>query len=157
MPEFVLEIVHADMGIYGDGEEASLLLAQALIAGEDISTLPNIVYQHGERWSAIHGSMLTSTAFQKPRRRLFNNRKYEQTGAMVGIETKRGCAEACIFCADPVAKGRKARVRPPALVVQELQELAEQGISWLHIVRQRVQPAYNACQRDMPGHYPVTG
>ena len=133
MPEIVLEIVRADMGIYGDGEEATLLLAQSLIAGEDISTLPNIVYQHGDKMVRNPRVDVDLDHFPQAHRRLFNNRKYEQVGAMVGIETKRGCSEACIFCADPVAKGKKVRMRPPAIVVQEIQDLAEQGISWLHL------------------------
>jgi radical SAM superfamily enzyme YgiQ (UPF0313 family) len=68
-----------------------------------------------------------------PRRRIFDNRRYEQFGAMVGIETKRGCSQGCIYCADPVAKGRRVRLRPPEVVVQEFLELADQGISWLHL------------------------
>jgi len=133
MPEFVLEVVRADMGIYGDGEEATLLLAKSLISDEDISTLPNTVYQYGEKMVRNPRVNVDLDHFPQSRRRLFNNRKYEQIGAMVGVETKRGCSEACIFCADPVAKGKKVRMRPPAIVVQELQDLAEQGISWLHL------------------------
>ncbi|MFH0768141.1 MAG: radical SAM protein, partial [Chloroflexota bacterium] len=68
-----------------------------------------------------------------PRRRIFNNKKYEQFGAIVGLETKRGCSQKCIYCADPVAKGTRMRLRPPEMVVKELQDLLEQGVSWLHL------------------------
>lgn len=132
MPDLVLEMVHADVGIHGDGEGATLLLARALIAGEDISTLPNIAYRHGKKMVRNPRIDVDLDHFPQAHRRLFNNRKYEQMGAMVGVETKRGCSEACIFCADPVAKGKKVRVRSPSIVAQELQDLAEQGISWLH-------------------------
>ncbi|UCH50800.1 MAG: radical SAM protein [Chloroflexota bacterium] len=133
MPEAVLEVVRADMGIYGDGEEATLLLAQSLAAGEDISTLPNITYRRKEKIVRNPRVDVNLKQFPRAHRRLFNNRKYEQLGAMVGVETKRGCSEACIFCADPVAKGKKMRLRPPDIVVQELQSLTEQDISWLHL------------------------
>ena len=133
MPEAVLEIVDADIGIHGDGEEATLLLAQSLAAGKDISTLPNIVYRREEKIIRNPKADVDLDRFPQARRRLFDNRKYEQVGAMVGVETKRGCSEACIFCADPVAKGKKVRVRPPGIVAQELQSLAAQGISWLHL------------------------
>jgi len=132
MPDAVLETVHADVGIHGDGEEVTLLLAQSLMAGEDISTLPNIAYRRGEKIVRNARVDVDLDRFPQAHRRLFDNRKYEQMGAMVGVETKRGCSEACIFCADPVAKGKKVRMRPPAIVAQELHHLAEQGISWLH-------------------------
>jgi radical SAM superfamily enzyme YgiQ (UPF0313 family) len=132
MPDAVLEYVHADVGIYGDGEEAALLLAQSLIAGEDIWDIPNIAYWRGNKIVRNTRVDVDLNRFPQPRRRLLDNRKYEQMGAMVGVETKRGCSETCIFCADPVAKGKKMRMRPPAIIAQELHDLAEQGISWLH-------------------------
>jgi radical SAM superfamily enzyme YgiQ (UPF0313 family) len=132
MPEAVLKSVPADMGIYGDGEEAALLLAQSLIAGENISSLPNIAYQQNDNIVRNPRIDVDLDRFPQPRRRLFDNPRYERIGAMVGVETKRGCSEPCIFCADPVAKGKKARLRPPAIVIQELRDLVQQGISWLH-------------------------
>ena len=68
-----------------------------------------------------------------PRRRLFDNRRYEQLGAMVGVETKRGCAQKCICCADPVAKGRTVRLRPPEMVIKEFKDLVAQGVSWIYL------------------------
>jgi len=132
MPTAILEAVHADAGIYGDGEEATLLMARSLIAGENISALPNIVYRHDGKIIRNPRVDVNLRRYPKPRRRLFDNLRYEKMGAMVGIETKRGCSEACIFCADPIAKGEKSRLRPPAIVIQELHDLVEQGISWLH-------------------------
>ncbi len=54
------------------------------------------------------------------------------TGGMVGFETKRGCDRRCIYCADPIAKGKNVRVRPPKSVVDELEKLLEQGIDHIH-------------------------
>ena len=54
-------------------------------------------------------------------------------GAMVGIETKRGCSQGCIFCADPIAKGKRIRLRPPDIVAQEFADLVDQGVSWFHL------------------------
>lgn len=133
MPDIVLKVTGADAGIEGDGEETALLLAQSLITGEDISHLPNLVYWHGKDIIRNPRVEVNLHHLPIPRRRLFNNRKYEQMGAMVGVETKRGCSEQCIFCADPVAKGKKVRIRPPTMVVQELHDLLEQNISWLHL------------------------
>ncbi|MFC1904190.1 B12-binding domain-containing radical SAM protein [Chloroflexota bacterium] len=133
MPEATLRFTQADAGIAGDGEEAVLALTKCLVNSEDIYHLPNLVYLH--RGNMVRNPMVNVDLQQLPvpRRQLFNNRKYEQLGAMVGIETKRGCLQQCIFCADPVAKGRSIRLRPPAKVVQEFQALVTQGVSWFHL------------------------
>jgi len=51
---------------------------------------------------------------------------------MVGIETKRGCDQKCIYCADPLAKGRKCRLRPPKTVVDEIEALLAKGVDYFH-------------------------
>jgi radical SAM superfamily enzyme YgiQ (UPF0313 family) len=133
MPEAVLSFTRADAGIYGDGEEVASALAKSLAKGEDISQLPNMVYWHRE--NIIRNPRVDADLHRLPlpRRRLFDNRRYEQSGAMVGVETKRGCTQKCIFCADPVAKGRTIRLRPPEMVIAELQDLVSQGVSWFHL------------------------
>jgi radical SAM superfamily enzyme YgiQ (UPF0313 family) len=133
MPAAILEIVNADIGIYGDGEEAALLLAKSLITRSDVLAIPNLVYRRDGKMVRNKRADVDLKYLPPPRRRVFDNRKYEQMGSMVGVETKRGCAGGCIFCADPVAKGKKVRLRPPTIVAQELNDLVEQGISWLHL------------------------
>ena len=51
---------------------------------------------------------------------------------MGNVETKRGCPGRCIYCADPVAKGRCVRCRPPAEVADEIEALLAQGVGVLH-------------------------
>ena len=133
MPEAVLRLTRADAGIAGDGEEAAVALAKCLTKGEDISQLPNIVYWYKKKIIFNHRIDVNLKQLPRPRRRLFDNKRYEETGAMVGIETKRGCSQQCIFCADPVVKGRHIRVRPPVMVTQEFQDLIAQGASWFHL------------------------
>ena len=52
---------------------------------------------------------------------------------MGSVETKRGCEQQCIYCADPLAKGRKYRLRPPSLVADEIEGLLAQGVDNLHL------------------------
>ena len=108
-------------------------LASSLTRGEDFRHLPNVVYWHNGDVIRNPRVDIDLRHLPLPRRRVFDNKRYEQFGAMVGIETKRGCSQKCIFCADPVAKGTRIRLRPPEVVVQELQDLLEQGVSWLHL------------------------
>jgi radical SAM superfamily enzyme YgiQ (UPF0313 family) len=133
MPEAVLKFTAADAGVAGDGEEIAVALARRLLNGEDMAGLPNLVYWHEGNIVSNKREDADLQQLPLPRRRLFNNKKYEELGAMVGVETKRGCSQSCIFCADPVAKGSYIRLRPPAMVVKEFQDLFAQGVSWFHL------------------------
>jgi radical SAM superfamily enzyme YgiQ (UPF0313 family) len=133
MPETVLKVTEADAGVAGDGEEIAVALASRLMNDEDIDDLPNLVYWRNGIVVSNKREYVELEQLPLPRRRLFDNKKYEEQGAMVGIETKRGCTQSCVFCADPVAKGSHIRLRPPSTVVKEFQDLSAQGISWFHL------------------------
>lgn len=133
MPEVILRLTEAHVGIAGDGEEATVALARRLMNNEEVSNLPNLVYWRGGDIICNGRADVDLTSLPVPRRRLFDNKKYEEVGAMVGIETKRGCSQHCIFCADPVAKGSTIRLRPPVTVVEEFRDLLSQGVKWFHL------------------------
>jgi radical SAM superfamily enzyme YgiQ (UPF0313 family) len=133
MPETTLRLTQANAGIAGDGEEVVPALAKCLMNGEDIFHLPNLVYWNKGNVVCNPRVDVDLQHLPVPRRRLFDNEKYQQLGAMVGIETKRGCSQQCIFCADPLAKGSSIRLRPPTTVVEEFQDLLAQGVSWFHL------------------------
>ena len=133
MPELVIRMTKADFGVAGDGEEAMLALVRCLMNDEDISDLPNLVYWRDGAVIRNPRVDIDLSRLPIPRRRLFDNRRYEELGAMVGIETKRGCSQHCIFCADPVAKGSRVRLRSPFVVVEEFKDLIAQGVSWFHL------------------------
>lgn len=132
-PEDVLRYAGADLGIYGEGEEAAVLLSRALEAGDSLEDVPNLVrrrdgaiVRHARRDADLSRAPL-------PRRRFVDNPRYQAEGAMVGLETKRGCPKPCTFCADPVAKGSYSRLRPPRFVADEVEDLAAQGVAWYHL------------------------
>jgi radical SAM superfamily enzyme YgiQ (UPF0313 family) len=62
-----------------------------------------------------------------------DNRAYFKLGGQAGLETKRGCNRKCIYCADPLAKGPKLRLRAPSEVADEAQSLLDKGIDVLHL------------------------
>jgi len=133
MPAAILELAGADLGIVGDGEQTLVDLVRRIHDKREYLDLPNLIYRH-------RGKIVTNKRIDGqieeipvPRRRLIDNKRYQDLGAMVGIETKRGCGQQCIYCADPVAKGKNMRLRPPQLVIEELKDLLAQGVSWLHL------------------------
>jgi len=132
MPEAVLRLTGADAGIYGDGEETLPALVKCLMDGKNITHLPNLVYREGESIMRNHRVNADLSRIPPRHRNLVNNRDYEKQGAMVGIETTRGCPNHCIYCADPVAKGNTVRLRSPSAIAEEFRNLLSQGVSWFH-------------------------
>ena len=133
LPEDTLRLTEAHFGVAGDGEEAIVGIARCLINNEEFSDLPNLVYLYEGNITRSRKAYVNLASLSAPRRQLFDNKKYEALGAMVGIETKRGCPRHCIFCADPVAKGSTIRLRLPGTLVQEFKNLITQGVTWFHL------------------------
>lgn len=122
----------ADFGIRGDGEEALVALASELRQARRFASVPGLLWRSNgvvhenppawpERWS-------TSTG-----RDAVDNAAYFRLGGQIGLETRRGCPRGCLYCADPLAKGRRSRLRDPAETSDEIESLAAQGVDVLHL------------------------
>ena len=131
-PEAVLSYCEVDLGIRGEGEQALPLLAKRLGEGGPLEGIPGLVFKEGRNfrrnrmhWFALQDADLSS-------RTALDHGRYLREGGMVGFESKRGCDQGCIFCADPIAKGKKVRLRDPAQVAEELARLYGKGIDHFH-------------------------
>ena len=132
MPEEILSLCKADAGLWGDGELGLLHLAESIEGKRPRHDVTNLIWRHENGWH-YNGSSSSPLKDLPPMSRSWvDNRRYFHEGGQAGIETKRGCSGHCIYCADPVAKGREIRMRPPAAVVDEIERLFEQGIDHLH-------------------------
>lgn len=132
-PEAMLETTCADYGIAGDGEVALAELAGCVAAHDDPGKVPGLVWRDGgasRRNSPWTGDV---SALPERKRSLVDNGRYLREGGQCGLETKRGCDRGCIYCADPVAKGRRVRPRSPAQVADEFETLAAQGVDYVHL------------------------
>ena len=133
MPEAILDYCGLDLGIWGEGEYALPLLVERIPAGEDYSDVPGLVYRSKD------GSHLTPPLYTDleaaptPRRTFVDNRRYFAEGGMGGIESKRGCPKRCTYCADPLGKSGRTRLRTPASVADEVEALLDMGIDHLHL------------------------
>ncbi|MEW6034422.1 MAG: radical SAM protein [Chloroflexota bacterium] len=132
-PEELVALTGADFGIYREAEEAAVLLGRTLASGGDVERIPNLVYRQDGLVRKVQCSEVDLRRLPLPRRRLVDNPRYQREGAMVGLETKRGCPNRCIYCADPIAKGSRTRLRPPEVVAREMEDLLDQGVSWYHM------------------------
>jgi len=122
----------ADFGIRGDGEQAMVALAKELRNGRRFMSVPGLLWRENgdvhenpaawpERWSAPSG------------RDAVDNAAYFRLGGQMGVETRRGCPRGCLYCADPLAKGPRSRLRDPAETADEIESLAAQGVDVLHL------------------------
>lgn len=132
MPVPLLVEIGADFGLAGEGEESLPRLVEALARGEDPRSLPGLVYRAdgGVHCNPLQFAPLAELPLSP--RAFLDNLRYWREGGQGGFETKRGCAGSCIYCADPVAKGRQVRLRNPRDVAQEIVNLAAQGVFHLH-------------------------
>jgi len=133
MPEGVLSYVGVDLGICGDGEWTLPLVLAKMRRGDDVRDIPGVVHRTNGRVQRNAPVFRTLDRLPLPARGLVDNHRYFREGAMGGVETKRGCGRECIYCADPLAKGKRVRVRPPSTGAEEMETLLAQGIDHVHL------------------------
>ena len=143
-PKALLQYLGADFGIYGDGELALVQILELVSADKEINAgkLTGVLTPDSK---TFHRAELAPDNFPRTRK-LIDNYLYFQVGGQVGIETKRGCDGKCIYCADPLAKGRKIRMRNPIAVAEEIAELVSYGITAFHICDSEFNRPYFHCQ-----------
>ncbi|MEW6770802.1 MAG: radical SAM protein [Bacillota bacterium] len=132
MPERVLEVCEADVGVWGDGEFVLAELASRIERKQEWLDLPGLIRRHDGRWCRNPASTPPLNTLPPMSRNWVDNRRYFREGGQAGVETKRGCPYHCIYCADPMAKGRTIRPRPPKAVVDELERLLDKGVDHIH-------------------------
>lgn len=132
-PAAILKASKADYGIVGDGEISFSLIASRLEHGEYPSDIPGLVYRQAEGISSNPPVWIDMASLPLQSRRWVDNRRYFAEGGQLGVETKRGCEGKCIYCADPLSKGKACRLRPPTHVVKEIRGLLDQGIDCYHL------------------------
>lgn len=133
MPEPILAYLGAELGIWGDGEGPLPVLATRLATGEDYYAIPGLIFRKNGRYHFNPPMLSDLSAFPLPHREAVDNPRYFREGGMGGVETKRGCEQGCIYCADPLSKGRRYRLRPPSIVADEIEALLVQRVDNLHI------------------------
>jgi radical SAM superfamily enzyme YgiQ (UPF0313 family) len=133
MASQLLDLVGAPYGVRGDGDAALPALTRAVRGDISLPEVPGLVYREQGRWQQNAPAEADLQARSLAGRDIVDNRRYFARGGQAGIETKRGCPGRCIYCADPVIKGRRVRLRPPADVVAEVRSLLAQGIDHLHL------------------------
>src|SRR5207245_7741775 len=100
-----------DFGISCEGEVSFPLVLTQLAAGQPYQDVPGLVYrtEAGMRRNQVAFADLVEVGAH--RRQFVDNRRYFAKGGLAAVETKRGCTRPCIYCVEPLVKGRKVRLR----------------------------------------------
>ncbi len=130
--ERIVEYTNADFGIRGDGEQAIVSLINQLRQSKDFESVDGLIWHKNDRIYSNKPAWPAPLSLPTSRDAI-DNLAYFHKGGQCGIETKRGCNQRCIYCADPLAKGRTARLRDPSEVADEVEGLLSRGIDVLHI------------------------
>lgn len=125
MPAPIMEYLHADVGVIGEGEQAFPWLLERLAAGAPLATTPEY------RCEAVDGGVCVTPVTRikqlditgLPMRQRFDMQRYYERGGALNVQTKRGCYFECVFCSYPLIEGSKVRMRTPAAVVDEIAEV----------------------------------
>jgi radical SAM superfamily enzyme YgiQ (UPF0313 family) len=128
----IFEYAGVDFGIRGDGETSVVELVKQLRGSRKFENVPGLIWHDKSQVFENSPSWPDPISLGKERD-FIDNLTYFNRGGQCGIETFRGCNRRCIYCADPLAKGTKLRLRNPSEVVDEIQSLLNLGINVLHI------------------------
>lgn len=132
-PEEILAFCEADLGVAGASEQDLLALLDSLDRPDRWEGLAGVVWRQKDKIRSQPPSAPTMNEDFFSERRFVRNRAYFDQGGMAGLETKRGCAAGCVYCADPVAKGSRIFLKPMEFLLAEIRCLLSMGVSVFHL------------------------
>jgi radical SAM superfamily enzyme YgiQ (UPF0313 family) len=135
-----LRYLDLELGLIGEAEDSFPLLLERLGAGLDPAGVPGLArYGHTENIVNRRLSLPDISRSPSPDRLAFPVDRYDWAPGrnapfIANIQSRRGCHMECVYCSNPIVEGNRVRMRDPAVVVDELQGLEEQGISTVWFV-----------------------
>jgi len=117
----------ADCGVIGEGERAFPEILSRLESGRALTGIDGVVTKSDEETFADLPPARTAERMSDlpfPAHDLCGYPTYIKRGGVVSIQTKRGCPFRCSYCVYPQLEGARYRLRPPEMVVQEIQDVA---------------------------------
>ncbi len=129
-PEQFMRALDADYGIVGDGERLAVLL-DALEHNGDVSALQGVLVKGiNKKPEAILWTGPIKRSFDKDR--LYAG-YYLKNGAILNLQTKRGCPFQCVYCTYPLIDGANMRCFDPASLGRMARELQDAGAKFIYI------------------------
>lgn len=129
-PRRVLAELGAEFGIVGEGERLNLLI-DALEAGQNPEKVPGVILPQSPETD--FPPPWPGNRRPRPRQGSDHLPWYLKHGAMLNLQTKRGCPFRCIYCTYPLIEGRKLRRVAPEDAARTAVELEAAGARYLYI------------------------
>jgi radical SAM superfamily enzyme YgiQ (UPF0313 family) len=116
-----------DFGIFSEGERAFANLLKNLDHPERVKNL--VLRKEGRVHVSDKEEFIDLGSMPPPLREGFDLSKYKEYPYSLGVESKRGCSFACVYCFERFLCGNHYRLRPPRKIVDEMEKLVcENGI-----------------------------
>lgn len=121
-----------DVVVMGEGEYTMLEIAQ----GKELRDIDGIAFRENNRTIVNKPRQWIENLDELPHpaRGLFPLSKYRALLNKCGLITSRGCPFNCIFCVGHKMVGKRARFRNPKLIVDEIEEILNNGFKAINIV-----------------------
>lgn len=120
-PKEILSYLGCEYGITGEGEEALVnLLGRLNNHADRLDTIDNLVWKQGSRINCNNTRCLRAPFDFVLDYGLINSRLYAKASGMMNVQSKRGCRFKCSYCTYPSIEGKNYRLRPPAIIAQEV-------------------------------------
>lgn len=122
--EIMEAVPRLDFGVISEGEITLPALLSSLDAPESVS---GILYRrNGEVVSTGTGQLFDLSQYPDGQPYAIDPKQYREVPFVIGVESKRGCAQKCVYCVYPFLNGAKPRTRTPERIVDEVQMLVEE-------------------------------
>lgn len=134
-PGVVARFLGCELAVGGEGEAAFPALLRAMEAGSDPAAVPGVAVD-GAAPGSVHlldEPALAALPDPDPARWL-DLRPYRACGAPMPIQTKRGCALHCSYCAYPQIEGPYWRLREPGWAAEQVIAASKAGMRSVEIV-----------------------
>ena len=133
----ILEYFGLEYAVKGDGERALLEFVEQVSTGNVNGTAGLVVRREGRIVAdnpPARPVELDELPLAAPHRHLRLG-KYRLYGAPLPVQTKRGCELSCVYCAYNEIEGKTYRLRDPARVAEEVEQLVRKtGMRCVEIV-----------------------
>ncbi len=122
-PKLYMHYLNLDYGIIGEGEKVFELLISYLETGGDISAIPGLVFKKDTLYK-VNKNVFINDLDQMPAMDIGGFNEFcelcHKESNYANIQTKRGCAFKCIYCAYPSLEGKEYRLRSIDTIISEI-------------------------------------
>jgi len=127
IPVELMERLKPDFGIIGEADNSLPALIDSLEHKSDYRQIPGLIYSEtGGTLAANPPDIITDLdAIPFQAIELIDYHKYSKKAGNLGIFTRKGCPQGCIYCAEAQISGKNMRLRSASRIVDEIEYIID--------------------------------